>query len=164
MSAPVETKSAVTVSEMARMVGLSRARFYQLQTAGVFPPPVYNVTTRRPIYVEELQEVCLHVRRRNCGINGRPVLFYAKRITPALPTRSAGKTNTGPKDDRLDEIVGGLLSLGLSVTSANAQAAVNVLYPHGLPDDLGAVIRAVFVHLHRQDRGDSRSGPSGSKR
>ncbi len=31
-------KSAVSVSEMARMVGLSRARFYQLMTEGVFPP------------------------------------------------------------------------------------------------------------------------------
>ena len=32
-----ETKAIVTVSEMARMCGLSRARFYQLQKAGIFP-------------------------------------------------------------------------------------------------------------------------------
>ena len=44
-----ETKAIVTVSEMARMCGLSRARFYQLQKAGIFPSPVYDVSTRRPI-------------------------------------------------------------------------------------------------------------------
>jgi hypothetical protein len=47
-------KAAVIVSEMARMVGLSRARFYQLRKAGVFPLPVYDVATRRPVYTEEL--------------------------------------------------------------------------------------------------------------
>jgi hypothetical protein len=57
----VSTKAVVTVSEMARMVGLSRARFYQLVEAGVFPPPVYCVSTRRPMYVEELQTICLTV-------------------------------------------------------------------------------------------------------
>ena len=46
-----ETKAIVTVSEMARMCGLSRARFYQLQKAGVFPAPVYQ--DGRPLYPEE---------------------------------------------------------------------------------------------------------------
>jgi hypothetical protein len=70
-----ETKAIVSVSELARMCGLSRARFYQLQRAGVFPPPVYDVSTHRPVYVEELQKVCLEVRRKNCGVNGKPILF-----------------------------------------------------------------------------------------
>jgi len=65
MSVQIQTKAAVTVAEMARMLGLSRARFYQLQSAGVFPSPVYLVSNRRPIYVEEMQEVCIEVRRRN---------------------------------------------------------------------------------------------------
>ena len=50
----VETKAVVTVSEMARMVGLSRARFYQLVRAGVFPAPAYK--KGRPIYVEECKK------------------------------------------------------------------------------------------------------------
>jgi hypothetical protein len=45
-----ETKAVVTVSEMARMVGLSRARFYQLQRAGVFPPPERDAETGRPCH------------------------------------------------------------------------------------------------------------------
>src|ERR1043166_9731973 len=72
-----ETKAVVTVSEMARMVGLSRARFYQLQKAGVFPAPAYQAG--RPVYTEEQQQVCLEVRRKHRGVNGEPVLFYARR-------------------------------------------------------------------------------------
>ena len=91
----VSTKAAVTVSEMARMVGLSRARFYQLVEAGVFPTPVYCVSTRRPMYVEELQEVCLTVRRRNCGVNGKPVLFYARGHRLPTPTTKTQKPQIG---------------------------------------------------------------------
>jgi len=59
-------KAAVTVAEMARMVGLSRARFYQLQKAGVFPAPKYDDVKKRPFYDQEAQKACLEVRRRNC--------------------------------------------------------------------------------------------------
>jgi hypothetical protein len=31
-------------------------------------------------HIDRLQQVCLEVRQRNCEIDGRPVLFYAKRI------------------------------------------------------------------------------------
>src|SRR5208282_3856974 len=77
------TKAIVTVSEMARMCGLSRARFYQLQKAGVFPAPVYH--DGRPVYSEEQQLVCLEVRKKNRGVNGKPVLFYARRVITQSP-------------------------------------------------------------------------------
>ena len=82
---PEEAKAVVTVSEMARMVGLSRARFYQLQKAGVFPMPVYDSVSGRPVYIQELQQVCLEVRRRSYGVNGQPVVFYARRARPRMP-------------------------------------------------------------------------------
>jgi len=52
-------KAAVSVSEMARIVGLSRSRFYGLVNEGVFPPPVYDLRTRRPFYDLDLQQRCL---------------------------------------------------------------------------------------------------------
>ena len=57
---------------------------------GVFPPPLYNIETKRPFFTEDMQEVCLEVRRRNCGINGKPVMFYAQtiRITGDARSRS----------------------------------------------------------------------------
>ena len=93
------TKAAVTVAEMARMVGLSRARFYQL-LGTAFPFPVYDVSTRRPAYVEEQQRVCLEVRRRNCGIDGKPVLFYARRFDHVAGEANATKSQAEDQTDR----------------------------------------------------------------
>src|SRR4051812_41958032 len=126
----VSTRAVVTVSEMARMVGLSRARFYQLVEAGVFPQPVYCVSTRRPMYVEELQKICLEVRRRNCGANGRPVLLYARGPRPpatAKPTKPAiAKLKvTVPHVDLIE----GLAALGLVATPAQVGETVAALYP-----------------------------------
>ncbi len=54
MSEQKQTKAAVTVAEMARMVGLSRSRFYQL-IGTAFPQPERQPGTGRPVYTEELQ-------------------------------------------------------------------------------------------------------------
>jgi hypothetical protein len=57
-------------------------------------------------------------------------------------------------DSALD-ILEGIRALGLtSATAAEVQAAVQALFPAGLGDkDLGEPIRAVFVHLTRQNHG-----------
>lgn len=146
----VQTKAVVTVAEMARMCGLSRSRFYQLVEAGVFPPPVYCVATRRPMYGEELQQSCLDVRRRNCGVNGRPVLFYARGRRPAAaakPARPAAKSKPAHSD-----LLAGLAALGLAATAGQVEAAVSSLYPAGVVgSDPGEVLRSVFLYLKRQN-------------
>lgn len=149
-SAP--TKAAVTVAEMARMVGLSRARFYQLMDAGVFPMPVYDVTTRRPFYVEESQKTCLEVRRRNCGINGRPVLFYTRRGGEQSPAKKR-KTTAAPMPKKYPAIASAVAGLGLAVSDQQVADAVAELFPKGIESvDQTEVIRSVFVRLQRQDR------------
>lgn len=82
----------VSLAGMARLVGLSRQRFHQLMSQGVFPPPVYDIRTRRPHYTEEMQAICKTVRERNVGINGRVVLFYSRR--PGIELKRA--TIIGP--------------------------------------------------------------------
>lgn len=149
-----ETKAVVTVSEMARMVGLSRARFYQLQKAGIFPPPLYDVATHRPIYDEELQKVCLAVRKRNCGVNNKPILFYARRVPLTLPTSKPRKAKTtAPKIEQHPELVEALQALGLAgVTAAQVGAAVKEVFPQGTAGvDQAEVVRAVFLRLKRRD-------------
>ena len=49
MSGDIMTKAAVSVTEMARMAGLSRARFYQLVKKGTFPPADQDHATERPV-------------------------------------------------------------------------------------------------------------------
>jgi hypothetical protein len=147
-----DTKSVVTFTEMAKMLSLSRSRLYQLVASGVFPSPVYDVSTRRPIFTAELQMICLEVRRRNCGINGQVVLFYARgnRTLAKLTSKTKRKPTTeGQHDDLLD----GLRALGLTaVTSEHVAAAVKEAFPQGIKGvDLGQVLRTVFLHIKRQE-------------
>jgi hypothetical protein len=141
-----ETKEAVSVAEMSRMVGLSRARFYQL-IGTAFPHPVYDVETRRPFYDEEAQKLCLEVRRRNCGIDGRPIMFYCRHV----PTKPVART---PRVRNLNiELIDGLKSLGLAVNSAQVEAALKSLFPRGVEKvDQGDVVRSVFIHLQSKSR------------
>ena len=151
-----QTKAAVSVAEMARMVGLSRARFYQL-VGSTFPWPRYDLGTRRPFYNEEIQSVCLDVRRRNCGVDGKPVLFYASRPMAAPVPKRKPKKAAAASDDRHADIVDGLKGLGLAgVTAAQVAEAVKACYPTGIPADAkGEVLRAVFLHLRRRNSGDN---------
>ena len=153
-----DNKAAVTKSEMARMVGLSRQRFDQLVKAGAFPYPVYSLETRRPFYTEELQQVCLEVRRRNFGVNGKPVLFYAKGhqqtaqpVEAPRPTKRPAKKM--PKDD-CSEILAAVRGLGLvMVTSDQVSAAMKSAFPKGVDGiDQGQIIRSVFLQLKRSNR------------
>jgi hypothetical protein len=157
MSDEFLTKAAVTVAEMARMVRLSRARFYQLQQAGVFPSPVYDVSTRRPVYVQELQEVCLEVRRRNCGINGKPILFYSHRLGSAPGKPKASKPKLEAKRGDVTALIDGLNALGLtSATAAEILKVTRQLFPQGTEGiDQGEVLRAVFLHLKRKNSRDN---------
>jgi hypothetical protein len=136
---------------MARMVGLSRSRFYQLMGTA-FPLPLHDPITHRPFYHEELQEVCQHVRRKNCGIDGKPILFYAKGSAPIVRKPAPAR-----KPDEQNGLIEGLKALGLNpVTSQVVNAALKELFPKGTSSmDQGEVLRAVFVHLKRQNSADN---------
>jgi hypothetical protein len=155
MSEQNETKAVVTVAEMARMVGLSRSRFYQL-VGTVFPQPDRQPGTNRPIYTKELQKVCLEVRRRNCGIDGKPVLFYSRRPTSASARPKTPKTKLAPKGKDVAALVDGLNALGLTTaTAAQIQRVTEELFPGGSENmDQRQVLRAVFLHLKRQNSAD----------
>jgi hypothetical protein len=147
---PAEAKAGVSVSEMARAVGLSRQRFHQLVRAGVFPEPLRDEATGRPYYDEPGQRQCVEVRRRNCGVNGKVVLFYARRQTPVAP----GPRQAPPRqaaDETHAAVLDGVRALGLSqATAALVAAAVRESYPAGAAGvPVGEVVKAVFLRLRR---------------
>jgi hypothetical protein len=153
---PTQTKAVVTVAEMARMVGLSRARFYQL-IGSAFPSPDRDADTGRPYYVEDAQKVCLEVRRRNCGVDGKPILFYARR--GGAPTAQAKRRESKPQDKVKNKYIGivdAMKGLGLAgVTEQQVSATVTMLFPKGIAQlDQAEVIRSVFVHIQRQNSTD----------
>ena len=144
----------VSVAGMARMVGLSRQRFHQLMKQGVFPAPVYDVQTRRPHYIEEMQKVCMAVREKNVGINGRVVLFYARR--PGIVQQKQIKSHGSASHTRPPKhsgLIDGLKGLGLTtVTEQQVVAALQTLYPSGTAGvGEGELVRTVFVHLMRRN-------------
>jgi hypothetical protein len=146
-------QAVVSLSGMAKMVGLSRQRFHQLMKQGVFPPPVYDVRTRRPHYTEEMQKVCMAVRGKNVGVNGQVVLFYAKRVAPVSLEKTQERRSTpSKKPQQHSGLIDGLKGLGLTtVTEGDVTTALQKLYPSGTTDvGEGELLRAVFVHLMRR--------------
>ena len=83
-------QAVVSLSGMAKTGRPQPPRFHQLMRQGVFPPPVYDVRTRRPHYTEEMQKVCMAVREKNVGVNGQVVLFYARRPGQFKKTQDRG--------------------------------------------------------------------------
>ena len=148
-------QGVVSLSGMAKMVGLSRQRFHQLMTEGVFPPPIYDIRTRRPHYMEEMQKVCLSVKEKNVGVNGRVVLFYARRPALPVPKKQISTHGSAPskKPPQHSGLVEGLKGLGLAtVTEGDVTAALQKLYPSGTTGvGDGELLRAVFVHLMRRN-------------
>jgi hypothetical protein len=152
-------KHFMSVAEMARATGMSRSRFYQLIRCGVFPPPTYSVDTRQPMYLEDAQRAILTARRRNCGVNGEPILFRSRSSAPS-PRRAARpsrpRVNREPLG-RAGEILGAIQALGMpNVGSAEVSRSISTLYPNGTATiDESELIRAVFLHLRANQRRDN---------
>lgn len=142
MTTNTDHKSICTVTKLTKKLGLSRARFYQLQKTGVFPPPVYCLYTKRPFYPTDLQEKCLEIRRTGIGNNGRPIIFYSKRDGVATKPNSCS-------EHKYKELSDTLKQMGLKVSPAKTGKALMTLYPDNwkkLEID-GAVIAEVFRYF-----------------
>jgi hypothetical protein len=106
-------------------------------------------------YDEAGQQMCLDVRRRNCGINGRAILFYARRSDVGTHRRPSKRVKR--KEAKLDSIfVGHLKGLGLSsATDRQVEATVSELYPTGLDGKSESeVLRNIFLHLKSKENHD----------
>jgi len=135
VSAKYDRVAVCSVSEMARKLGLSRARFYQLVNKRVFPPPLRS-GTRRPSYPPDLQQECLTIRKTRVGFNGLPVLFNRRRVRPQ--SRSVGQ---------YDGLVAALMNMGLKVSADAVRQAAHALYPAGSPESQDEVLRNLFRHF-----------------
>lgn len=166
------SKEIVTVAEMARNIGLSRARFYELIKEGVFPNPSRNPQTKRPFFDRQQQEMCVLIRKTSKGANGRAVLFYGRRLESMPPPKRAAPKKKKPArsrdnetvgargDDLIDELSRGLRQLGLAgITPAAIQRALADVYPDGHGHaDRSELLLTVFRCLKRRDSNDNVAG------
>jgi hypothetical protein len=119
-----------SVSEMARRLCLSRARFYQLQKMGVFPKPIRCHDIKRPFYPLDLQQKCMEVRKTGIGLNGRPIIFNASR------KNNKTKIYNNHLDIKFDEFCGELVCVlnefKLKISKDKIKKAIQEKYPNGL--------------------------------
>jgi len=140
MTTNTKNQSICTVTALAKKIGLSRARFYQLQKKGVFPKPLYS-GNKQPYYSIELQNICLKIRETGIGCNGAPIIFYAKQENPSV--------KTSPTKKMYREISEALEQMGLKVPIEQVKGALTALYPDEQKKLIinGDVIAEVFRHL-----------------
>ena len=87
-------KQIISIGDMAKALGHSRARFYQLQKEMIYPPPIYDIRTKRPFYDANLQQICHEIRATGISFTGRYILFYSPRKNnPDRPKRKSNSKN-----------------------------------------------------------------------
>ena len=140
-----DLQAVCSVTELAKMLGLSRARVYQLQKMGILPKPLYCSRTRRPYYSLELQKECLDIRKTGIGHNGQPIIFNATR-------KDRSKKPQSSSDPMYKELADILRQMGSNVTRDKVKDAVKAIYPNGLDrqSDQGMVIRDLFIYLKQK--------------
>jgi hypothetical protein len=148
---PIRVRAVVSVSGMARAVGLSRSRFWDHVRRGTFCKPEYSPTTKRPFYTAEAQEAIITARETGIGCNGEYVVFYersAVRTPPEqMPTRNGiGDTTVHHGSDLATR----LCEVGLVVTADQVQEAIAICFPNGTTGHgETAVLRAINRYLRR---------------
>ncbi len=133
-----DKKYLYTIREVLDQVQLSRARFYQLLTKGVFPPPVYCIDNRRPCYTLEQFILCKQIRQTGIDFQGHPVLFNQKK-QDRNPIKSR-------PDRQFQELTDTLKSFGIKTTALQVQKAISQLFtnPKAIdPSDREVITRLV---------------------
>jgi hypothetical protein len=148
------TKFAVSVTEMAKMAGLSRARFYQLVKKGAFPMADKDQISGRSCYLAEKQQQILESRRKNCGIDGNPILFYSRRSDSGKPEIKSVSPKLQSK--AITNILESLEALNVKISTEKLQSLLIESYPQGIDQiDPGEVVRTLFLRIKRQNSTDN---------
>lgn len=144
-------KPIIAVGDMAKALGHSRARFYQLQRQQIYPMPLYDIRTKRPFYDARLQKICHEVRETGIGCNGQYILFYSPRKTTTTSSQRGGRSKVQKREIPAEhqELVETLNQMGVEVTGEEVSEVVGKLYPDGLEKDMGVVVREVFCHFRK---------------
>ena len=115
----------MTATELGGLIGLSRARIYQLCRAGRFPKPSKGEFTTRSFFSAEAVQVVLNIKRDGIALDGKPILFN-KVISPRKKNSPKAQTQSAP-----NPILDYLEALGLSVNAGQLDGVLAELFPDG---------------------------------
>jgi predicted DNA-binding transcriptional regulator AlpA len=137
-------KAAITISEMSKLLEMSRTQVYFHIKKGVFHEPL-RLSNGRPYFNASQVADNLKAKELGIGVNGEYVLFYERNEVEA---KAVQRVDT--KHDR-EELLDGLRSLG--ITNVNKQQvtdAYSACFPNGSTDQSDSeVLRTVFRYLKR---------------
>ena len=109
------------------------------------------------MYLADAAALCVRVRETNTGIDGRYVIFYARREqtgghAPAPAARSAQRP--APIDTLTQEMIETLRAMGVRQGQAEVVAAITARCPSGVTEaSFETDLRAVFDRLRSTDHG-----------
>lgn len=146
----------VSVTVMAKLMQLSRARMYQLIDQGVLEKPVYLISNKRPVYTRELALRNLEVKRNHVGVNGQIIMFYSMRTAkPLNRTVKPVKPTSGerPSTTKHQTLIDDIKALGLEgVKAADIETAIAQCFPNGIANlSEDETLITIFRYLKRQD-------------
>lgn len=129
-----------TITQTARLLDLSRPRFYELLKKGVFPKPLRNPDNHRPYYDQTLYEKCKKIRLSGIDNNGRVVNFYTSR------RRDIKQTNID--DNKHSELYNIISNMGISCTPKHINVTLKHLFPEGFEGiSKGLIVRKLYRRL-----------------
>ncbi len=141
------TKQIISMTEMSKMLNMSRARFYQLLQTGFFPKPLKDERSKRPYYDLALQQKCIECRESGIGSDGSYMLFYSPRKKENVSFIKKKKYHD-PVSQELTEI---LNSMGIETAFNEVIKALDKLYPEGTEGiDQGLVTRELYRYFKQK--------------
>jgi hypothetical protein len=151
----------IDCTTMARLMGTSRTRLYQLMADEVILRPVYLIANRRPVYTKEMAVRNLKVKQKNVGVNGRVIMFYSSRpkYSASLKPKAEPKKNRREEEcvssqkGRHDDLIEALEALGIeNIKPEQIDSAIRICFPDGTNDvSEDEILRAVFRHCKCQN-------------
>ena len=145
--------AAVSMTQMARLLNMSRSRFYQLISKGILLPPIYSLSSKRPYYIREMAQRNIEVKKNNVGVNGQVIIFYSakRKVVPSMNKVKTTKKET--KNNKYEDLMEGLESLGMTdIKSSDIEKAIADCFPDGTENiDQDEILTTVFRHLRCRD-------------
>ena len=143
-------KPIISISEMCKILNLSRGRFYQLLKSGFFPKTLTDDRSKRPYFNQELQGKCIECRQTGVGVNGSYMLFYSPRKSETVSDLKSRK-KTEKVDSHIEELIEILKNMNMDVTAQQVKQGLLEIYPSGVDKiEQGVVIRELFRFLKSQ--------------
>jgi len=137
-----------TVTGLAKALNHSRSRFYQLLNKGIYPLPQYNIS-KRPYYPKRIQEECFRIRyQTQVGANKQIIIFNDCSRKDNKQTTDISVTH----NPKIAEFIDVLKQMGLAkIEHEQVEASIKIVFPNGLPDNDGLVLRELFRYLSKKN-------------